>query len=223
MDDPSTSDDSADERDHAEWAREVSEGYDDVAEAYDAGRSPSEDVPFVESLAADLPAGARVLDAGCGGGRAVLETLADEYETVGLDVSATQLALASERAPSATLVRGDLTRLPFAADTFDALTALHSVIHVPREHHGDVFAEFARVCRPGGELLVTVGTGPWEGENDDWLDSGASMQWSFHGEERSRELLEDAGFTVTESSVVDDELGDDGGEWAFLRGTLDPV
>ncbi|WP_459192582.1 class I SAM-dependent methyltransferase [Halosimplex sp. J119] len=206
-------------RDCDEWARAVMDGYDGVAEAYDADRDGADEVPFVESLVADLPEGARILDAGCGGGRTVLETLADDYETVGIDLSSEQLALAGERAPAARLVRGDLTRLPVADGAVDALTALHSVIHVPREHHEAVFTEFARVLRPGGKLLLTTGVGDWEGENDDWLDSGAAMQWSFHGRERSLELLEEAGFSVEDDTVLGDQLS--GGEWLFVRATFD--
>ncbi|ELZ22796.1 ubiquinone/menaquinone biosynthesis methyltransferase UbiE [Halosimplex carlsbadense 2-9-1] len=205
-------------RDLDEWASAVMSGYDGVAEAYDDDRDPAHEATLVESLAADLPDGARVLDAGCGGGRAVLETLAGEFETVGVDLSGEQLTLARDRAPAASLARGDLTRLPVADDAVDAVTALHSVIHVPREHHERAFAEFARVLRPGGRLLLTTGVGEWEGENDDWLDSGAAMQWSFHGRERSIELLESVGFDVTEEAVRDDELG--GGEWLFVRARL---
>jgi SAM-dependent methyltransferase len=210
----------SDGRDLDEWASEVMAGYDDLADAYDADRSPAAELPLVEDLAADLPGDARVLDAGCGGGRAVLETLADECEALGVDLSGEQLALARERAPAAALARGDLTRLPVADGAVDAVTALHSVIHVPREHHERAFAEFARVLRPGGHLLLTTGVGEWEGRNDDWLDSGAAMQWSFHGRERSLELLDSAGFDVTEATVRDDELG--GGEWLFVRARFRP-
>ncbi|WP_135364099.1 class I SAM-dependent methyltransferase [Halosimplex halophilum] len=202
-------------RDLDEWASAVMAGYDGVAEAYDDDRDPAHETALVEALGADLPADARVLDAGCGGGRAVLEALAKDFETVGLDISPEQLALARERAPAAALARGDLTRLPVADGAVDAVTALHSVIHVPREHHERAFAEFARVLRPGGHLLLTTGVGEWEGRNDNWLDGGAAMQWSFHGRERSLELLDSAGFDVTEATVRDDELG--GGEWLFVR------
>lgn len=208
----------SDDRDLDEWASAVMAGYDGVAEAYDDDRDPAHERALVESLAADLPEGARVLDAGCGGGRAVLETLADEYDAVGVDLSGEQLALARERAPAAALARGDLTRLPVADRAADAVTALHSVIHVPREHHERAFAEFARVLRPGGHLLLTTGVGEWEGENDDWLDSGAAMQWSFHGRDRSLALLDSVGFDVTEEAVRGDELG--GGEWLFVRARL---
>ncbi|WP_436909285.1 class I SAM-dependent methyltransferase [Halosimplex marinum] len=210
----------SDERDLDEWASAVMSGYDGVAAAYDDDRDPAHEAALVESLAADLPGDARVLDAGCGGGRAVLEALASEYDAVGVDLSPEQLALARERAPAAALARGDLTRLPITDGAVDAVTALHSVIHVPREHHERAFAEFARVLRPGGHLLLTTGVGEWEGRNDDWLDSGAAMQWSFHGRERSLELLDSAGFDVTEEVVRDDELG--GGEWLFVRARFRP-
>ncbi|WP_232342984.1 class I SAM-dependent methyltransferase [Halosimplex litoreum] len=59
----------SDERDLDEWASAVMSGYDGVAEAYDADRDPEHEATLVESLAADLPEDARVLDAGCGGGR----------------------------------------------------------------------------------------------------------------------------------------------------------
>mgnify|MGYP000639708069 CR=1 FL=1 len=220
MDDESTASDGTDGsgRDLDAWAGAVMAGYDGVAEAYDADRDPAHEATLVESLAADLPDGARVLDAGCGGGRAVLEALAVEYDALGVDLSTEQLALARERAPAAALARGDLTRLPVADDAVDAVTAFHSVIHVPREHHERAFAEFARVLRPGGHLLLTTGVGEWEGDNDDWLDSGAPMQWSFHGRERSLELLDSAGFDVADEAVRDDELG--GGEWLFVRARL---
>ena len=161
-----------------------------------------------------------------------LETLADRHAVVGIDIARSQLALARERVPSARLVQGELTRLPIATGAADALCSLHAVIHVPRERHDAVFAEFARVLAPGGELLVTLGTGAWEGRNPDWLgdadgtdavtapgdSTGAAMRWSFHGADRSRELLRAAGFALGEETVVGDELG--GGEWLFLRARL---
>lgn len=207
------------DRDYDAWARAVMDGYEGVAEAYDARRDPGEELALVDDLVAECPPGARVLDAGCGAGRAVLEHLPDGFDAVGLDVSAAQLALARDRVPAAALARGDISRLPFADDAFDAVCSLHAIIHVPREHHERVFAEFARVVEPGGQLLVAVGNGAWEGDNDDWLDSGAAMRWSFHGSERNRALVRGDGFRIDDATVVSDGLDD--GEWLFLRATLE--
>lgn len=209
----------ADGRDRTEWTRSVAAGYDALADAYDEQRDPVAEVPLVESLASDVAAGSRILDAGCGGGRVVLETVSDRFETVGLDVSAAQLDVARGRVQAAALARGDIAQLPFADDSFDAVCSLHAIIHVPREYHERVFSEFARVTRPGGALLVAVGHGAWEGENGDWLDGGAAMRWSFHGAEENRKLVRQAGFRIDDETVVGDELG--GGEWLYLRGTLE--
>lgn len=200
--------------------RTVRRGYDAIAEEYLAERSAGDrERELVEEFAAALPAGARVLDAGCGAGvPATAALLAAGHRVVGLDASREQLRLAGERVPAAARVQGDLAGLPFREEAFDGLVAYHSIIHVPREEHGRVLGEFARVLRPGGRLLVTTGVEPWEGTNPDWLDAGAEMVWSFHGRERSLELLTETGFDVEDEAVVGDEMG--GGEWLFVRARL---
>lgn len=191
-----------------ERKRAVAAGYEALAEDYLAARS--RDGPGRElagSLAADLPAGSLVLDAGCGAGVPASEELARRHEVVGLDAARAQLELFAERVPAARPLRGDLTRLPLAAGAVDAVVCYHALIHVPRTEHGATLAEFRRVLPEGGRLLVTVGTEPWEGTNPDWLETGVEMSWSFHGRERSLELLAAAGFAVEDETVRDDALG----------------
>lgn len=191
-----------------EFRNAVREGYDALADAYTEGRShDSPGVEMVETFADELSAGSRVLDAGCGAGEPVAARLANRHRVVGLDISGEQLRLATERGVDAALCQGDLAALPFRDDAFDALVALYSVIHVPREQHAAVYEEFHRVLRPGSRALVVSGTSDWEGENEDWLDEGAAMRWSIHGPEATRRLLHDAGFEIEAETTVDDELG----------------
>ena len=86
---------------------------------------------FLEELAARLPTRARVLDLGCGNGRKIAR-LTRSFELVAVDISEGQLRLARAKLPRATLVNGDLSELDFAAHSFDAVTALYSIMHVPR-------------------------------------------------------------------------------------------
>ena len=65
------------------------------------------------------------------------------------------------------------------------------------------------MIRPGGYALVCEGTGSWEGENRDWLDSGTPMGWNMAGVEATREQLRDAGFTVESARSVPESLEDD--------------
>jgi len=188
----------------------VRDGYDEIADAYDDHRTEETHVGF-ESPITDrffdaLDEGSRVLDAGCGGGRPVLQRLDRAHDTVGLDISTRQLELSRERAPTASLAQGDLARLPFGDDSFDALVSFYAIIHVPKDEHEQVLAEFERVLRPGGELLVSMGAiEGWEGTNDDWLDTGTAMEWSYYGPEQSREIVEAAGFDVLDERVPEVE------------------
>jgi ubiquinone/menaquinone biosynthesis C-methylase UbiE len=189
----------------------VRAAWDAVAEDYAAARRPDgPDARLLDDLAADLPEGAHVLDVGCGDGRRTLATLraADSsLALVGLDFSRVQLDLAREAVPSAHLVQADMTDLPFAAASFDAVTAYHSVFHVPRTEHSRVYAEFARVLRPGGSLLTTVGTGRSESVQRNWLGSGHAMFWSTPGSDVTNAQLSEAGFEIEWERRVDDPLG----------------
>lgn len=185
----------------------VRRGYDELAGAYAASRTGN---PATATLRAEfherLPADARVLDAGCGPGRPVLADLAERVRAVGLDFSRTQLRLAVDNAPDAALAAGDMARLPFARDAFDGIVAFWSLIHVPRGAHPAVVAEFARVLRPGGHLLVLEGTGRWQGSNPDWLDSGVEMTWAMAGADATRAHCHRAGFTITDGWRVPEAL-----------------
>lgn len=198
----------------------VRRGYDEIAEEYDDARSV--DGIEADRLAAFVDAldeGARVLDAGCGGGDPVLRRLSGAVTAVGLDVARGQLDLASEAAPEARLVQSDLSRLPLADDTVDGIVALHSLIHVPLDAHSDAIEEFARVLAPGGRLLLTEGLGEWQGSNPDWLDTGTEMQWEIAGEDATRGHLRAAGFEIEECWDTDLEFGDDDERWLYFEAT----
>ncbi|AUV82086.1 SAM-dependent methyltransferase [Salinigranum rubrum] len=190
---------------------QVRSAWDAVADDYAAARRhDGPDTDLLVDLAAALPEGARVLDVGCGDGRRTVETLLDADPTldvVGLDFSRVQLGLARAAVPAATLVQADMTGLPFSDETVDAVTAYHSVFHVPRAEHPTVYAEFARVLRPGGYVLTTVGTGRSESIRRNWLGSGHAMFWSTPGPETTKDQLEAAGFSVEWERHVDDPLG----------------
>jgi SAM-dependent methyltransferase len=99
-----------------------------------------------------LPPGARVLDAGCGSGR-TLQELVDYGDVSGIELNTEAAALARGRALGDVEV-GRLEELPWEDGTFDLITCLDVIEHVPDDTAA--LAELRRVCRPGGWLLVTV-------------------------------------------------------------------
>ena len=93
-----------------------------------------------------------VLDLACGTGDVAL-SVSDGRRVVGLDLTLAMLEIARRRSTSVAWLAGDMTRLPFAAATFDVVTTSYGLRNVP-----DIDAavrEIARVLRPGG-LLVSL-------------------------------------------------------------------
>lgn len=98
-----------------------------------------------------LPAGARVVDLACGTGDLAAEAEARDLRAIGVDVSVGMLSVARERRAASVLVRGSGEALPFGSGTIDGVTcgfALRNFVAI-----APVFAEVARVLRPGGRAV----------------------------------------------------------------------
>ena len=128
--------------------RQQSAGYD--AEA--GGGLFAADEPVVaECLHGRTPGVA--LDAACGTGR-FAEFLAKRgHRVIGVDSSPDMLAHARRRVPDGEFYVGDLDRLPLADDSVDVVVCSLALVHVPDLQ--PVLAEFARVLRPGGDLVIS--------------------------------------------------------------------
>jgi SAM-dependent methyltransferase len=183
---------------------ELRRSWDDVAVAYARNRDPDgSDADLLEDLLAELPADPDVLDIGPCDGARTLDNL--PAGSVGIDISREALEMARERVPESALLEGDMAVLPIADESMDAVTAYHAVFHVPREEHPGVYAEFARVLRPGGRLLMTLPGGRFETTRRGWM--GGSMFFSAPGREQTLSQLREAGFTDLRTVTADDPLG----------------
>ncbi|HET7478565.1 MAG TPA: class I SAM-dependent methyltransferase [Rubrobacteraceae bacterium] len=177
----------------------VEAGYDRMAEAYLATKDPEDPttISALEDLAGYLPPGASVLDLGCGAGVPATRWLARRgFAVTGVDFSGKQLELARRLVPDAVFIRADMTELDLAPETFDAVVALHSIIHVPRLDHPTLLGSIHRWLRPGGVFLATLTMTDFEGEDPDWEGWGAAMRWSHYDRETNVSLLREAKFEV---------------------------
>lgn len=106
--------------------------------------------------AADLRAGARVLDVAGGTGDTALAAARCGAEVTSLDYVPELLERAAERAAAERLpfetVVGDAEALPFGDDSFDAVISSVGVMFAPDQARAA--AELLRVCRPGGTIAL---------------------------------------------------------------------
>lgn len=118
-----------------------------------------EDGPAFATAVAELgiTPGDRVLDAGCGTGRALapLRAAVGPSGTVlGADLTERMLAAARRagRGEHGTLLRADVARLPLRDGALDAVFAAGLIAHLPEPAAN--LCELARVVRPGGRLAL---------------------------------------------------------------------
>ena len=124
-----------------------------------------------------LQPGARVLDAGAGFGRHAFDLARQGARVVALDWSADEVAATKDTFAAMVdageipaeryvgVLRGDATRLPFAARSFDAVVTSEVLEHIPDDT--GALAELVRVLKPGGVFAATVPT--WWPEKVNWM------------------------------------------------------
>ena len=129
-------------------------GYRQWSATYDEPRNSLFDCdePIVHEILDALPAGTAV-DAACGTGRYSGYLAARGHQVVGVDRSPEMLDRARVRVPQAEFVLGDVLQLPLADDAADVTVCALALAHLPAL--GPVMAEFARVLRAGGHLVIS--------------------------------------------------------------------
>jgi cyclopropane fatty-acyl-phospholipid synthase-like methyltransferase len=183
----------------------VRDGYDAVSQTWAEHRHTVEDCElrkWAGRFCAALPAGARVLDLGCGSGEPMLaELVARGYLATGVDLSPSQVAEARRRCPGATVLEGDLAEVVLAAGSFDGVVAYDSIWHVPCEQHALVFKRIREWLVPGGVALLTLGAAPEDTPEKYNPMMGAPMYHSAWPRAVNLRLLEEAGFTIVREHV----------------------
>ena len=93
-----------------------------------------------------------VLDVACGTGDMAISLAERGCTVMGVDLSAEMLAIAKQKAASATFHLGNAEALPFAEGEFDAVTCAFGVRNFVHLERG--LGEMLRVLKPGGRMVI---------------------------------------------------------------------
>jgi SAM-dependent methyltransferase len=132
----------------------TTDGYASWAPSYDEPGNQLIDLeqPVMREILDDLPLGI-ALDAGCGTGRHTTYLASLGHTVIGVDTSAEMLERAREKVPEGEFHQADLHDLPLPANHVDLVVCALALVHVPALQ--PVLAEFVRVLRPGGHLVIS--------------------------------------------------------------------
>ena len=181
---------------------ETRTAYDTVAASYEElARSLLAESPmdrallgvFAEQVLAG--GGGPVGDLGCGPGRITDHLAGLGLDAFGVDLSPGMVDVARHRYPLLRFDVGSIAALSLPDGGLGGVVAWYSVIHTPPERQPLVFAEFARVLAPGGQLLMAFQAGADEPVHH---QQGYGHAISLHGwrldPDRVGRQLADAGF-----------------------------
>lgn len=187
-----------------DFKKTVKEGYNAIADRYLFERTrDSEDVRLLAELIERLPFNAKVLDAGCGAGIPISQMLSEHFQVTGVDISETQIELAQRNVTQGEFICEDITRLKFPDHTFDGITSYYAIIHIPREEHQSLLANFHRMLKPGGLALLCLGADHLIDDIDENF-FGTRMYWSHYDTETYLRMLKELGYSILWSKYVQD-------------------
>jgi ubiquinone/menaquinone biosynthesis C-methylase UbiE len=218
---------------------DVKKAYDDIANKYLTWTEPSHKVrlTYLHTLLQNLDSTnspntkttqTTILELGCGAGVPCTQLLASKpnFKITANDISESQIALAKQTLPdSVTLIQSDMMSLEFKNESFDAVLAMYSIIHLPRDEQITILQKIFGWLKPGGQILANFSEGEFDSSFDEsWLGGEKGvMYWSGWGKEKMRGILADIGFAISVDEVVVDseEVGgvehDVAFQWVLAR------
>lgn len=104
----------------------------------------------------EITHGTKVLDVACGAGQTALPMARSGANVTGIDIASNLIEVARKRAQEEGLSiqfdEGDAEQLPYEDGNFDVVFSLIGAMFAPQPHK--VATELARVCRPGGRIIM---------------------------------------------------------------------
>jgi len=155
------------------------------------------DRKLLDSFSAKFNKDSLICDAGCGPSGHIGRYLFDKgIKVVGVDISEKCVELARLNNPKIKFECADISKMPFDNNSFDGLISYYSIINTPKIYLGRIFAEFRRVLKPGGNLLVAVKVGTNEGYIDDLLGIKTKIYSTLFTQEEIVAYFSQAGFLL---------------------------
>ncbi|WP_243385183.1 class I SAM-dependent methyltransferase [Bacillus kexueae] len=144
----------------SKWHEQAQKKWDEFAEDWNTSSenmwengSRNSIIPF---FSRHVPIGSNILDVACGDGYGSKKLAEGGYQVVATDLSTKMMELANERNQhkNVTYVQGDMMKLPFANQQFDALMVINGIEWT--EKPIDAIAELDRVVKKEGFICAAI-------------------------------------------------------------------
>ncbi|MEQ8152890.1 MAG: class I SAM-dependent methyltransferase [Smithellaceae bacterium] len=182
--------------------------YDKFARTYEENRGPFDMSEVLSSFYSRLNIKrGRLLDLGCGAGEPFAKFFIEHAWTVtGVDFSGQMLILAARYVPEMKTICADMREVDFAPHSFEAITAIYSLFHIPSRDHAALLAKCYRWLRPQGKMLFTYATKEYTGSDEfdgcrEFL--GQQLYYSHKTPDALRAELGNTGFQIESQDYLE--------------------
>ena len=153
--------------------------------------------PFLKLLKEKMVSG-KILFAGCGSGRDLQEVIKQGYSCVGIDISESMLNIGKILAIPAPLLRMDIERMEFPANSFSGVFCDTAITHIKKKGIRRVLEEFRLILEDGGVLFVSFRRGNGKLYMTD--DKVGKRYYTTMTALKARKLLASVGFQLVSTS-----------------------
>ena len=175
--------------------------YNNFAQTYDENRLTFDMSEVFNSFYRCLKSqNGHILDLGCGTGDPFSKMFVDKgWKVTGVDFSNKMLILASKYVPEMKTICADICDVNFDNSTFDAITLIYSLFHIPCIEHEKLFKKIYNWLKPEGKILFTYATKEYTGHNEfnGYITfMGQKLFYSHTTPEKLYQTLKDIGFNI---------------------------
>ena len=206
--------------------KSVKRDYDLIAEQY--GKefgSYIEDLDIYDEFEKYLHKGGSILDLGCGTGRTYAHFSKKGYQYVGLDFSNKMKEKAFDLHGEFPYIVDDIMDVKehFGADSFDAVFAVYSLFHLPKEDFEQTIVNIRDLLKAGGVVLLSY----QKGEGEEFVDEPylkeegrGILYMNYMDKSYVDKLLKDNGFEIKYETEKHEEgegvIGEDGNDAVYV-------
>jgi SAM-dependent methyltransferase len=117
------------------------------------------------------------------------------FTVTSIDLSENCIETAKRNFPCIDFIQMDMLAMDFSDDSFDAINAFYSIIHIPNEKLDNLFADFNRILKVNGKIGIAVHAGDFYGYLN---ENEKPVFFRFYTQNELKSLLENHGFKILE-------------------------
>src|SRR3989338_1657336 len=156
---------------------------------------------WLDLLISKLNRGDKVLDLGCGNGRALKYFLDKGFQGIGIDISNKMLDMARKHVPEGKFYKKEFTEINFKSDSIDAIISFFALNHIPKSEFKKTMRRCRKVLKKDRLLLLGMVKGKSEGLFNGFYGKKLKLYGAAYAKKEITQILKLNGFNILKTGT----------------------